>query len=624
MLRGRNHRHVRLGALSLTLGGLAFAVIQILGASVGQFNPRPVVSVLVAVCVALLGSSLGRLRQQSIERQRLTELLRTWPLPRIGDVDGLLFGVFPAGRSNEETGLPPYVPRDIDPQLDDGLRRGGFVLIVGPLRSGKSRTAFEAARRVLGDRAAVIPVDGSALSALAEDEWLGFGAGAVWWLDDLERFAGHLGGNELTVLLDRGLTVVATAREERWHQILQADGDDGELGRRLRGAAAVFALPAGLSDKEAALAADRLGDGNIDVSAGIGAALAASPNGAISRHHGQASRARRRPDAVLVLAAASTLLAATALGLVVAAGGFARRTAPPLGQQVDAIRQRAAASGESVVYLSAQQLHGFDETSYVFVLRPSTRGSDELRIYDLVDGWLELRFDFQPHTHGSRLVSASRLLQGLNAEGVSGTSSSDFLPSTIDQGVDNFQLEGLQLPDLFNNGERELVADYTYVAAGGDQGPKLPLIVWWDDLAERYEFRALVDDKPPASPDRKWSGGWAGPYVLRDTRNRSELRGYPVDGYLVLPEAGPYPPTLVVGDTTSAATQFGDAVSQYSMFWSAGRIDLVNPNPGCDTTVIVNPAPSLTLDHILRAAIGLAPKRFSTAPASCAQVLAPG
>jgi hypothetical protein len=266
------------------------------------------------------------------------------------------------------------VPRDIDPQLDDGLRDGGFVLVVGPPRSGKSRTAFEAARRVLGDRAAMIPVDGSALSALVDDELSGFGADAVWWLDDLERFLDHIGGTELAVLLDQGLTVVATVREERWNEMLQADGDGGERGRRLRGAATVFALPSGLSDAETALAADRLKHGNIDPSAGIGAALAASWDGTVSHRRPQTRPARGRPDAVLVLAAACTLLTAAALGLIVAAGGFARRTPPPLGQQVDAIRQRAAAAGESIVYVSAQQLHRFDQTSYVFILRPSVRG----------------------------------------------------------------------------------------------------------------------------------------------------------------------------------------------------------------------------------------------------------
>jgi hypothetical protein len=621
MSRGRNRKHVRLGALSLTLGGAAFALIEILQASVGQFNPRPVVSVLVAVCVALLGSTVGRLRQGSVEAQQLTELLRVWPLRRIGDIDGLVFGVFPARRSSAVADLPPYVPRDIDPQLDDGLRAGGFVLVVGPPRSGKSRTAFEAARRVLGDRAAMIPVDGSALSALVDEELSGFGADAVWWLDDLERFVDHIGGTELAVLLGRGLTVVATVREERWDEMLHADGDGGERGRRLRGAATVFSLASGLSDAEAVLAADRLEHENIDLSAGIGAALAAAGDGAVSRRRAQTRPARRRPDDVLVLAAVSTLLTAAALGLVVAAGGFARRTPPPLGQQVDAIRQQAAAAGESIVYVSAQQLHGFDQTSYVFILRPSVRGSDELRIYDLVDGWLKLRLDFQPHTHGSRTAGAARLLKGLDAGGVAGSDDSEFLASTVDQGVEDFQLEGLQLPDLFNNGERELVADYTTTGPEGDQGPELPLIVWWDDLAQRYELRALVERRPPPSPDRHWGGTWPAPYILRDIGNGTELRGYPVDGYMTISEAGPYPPTLVVADSTYTDTQFGVAVSQYSMFWSAGRLHLVNPNPGCDTTLVVNQ--DLSLDRIMRAAIGLAPQQLSTVHVSCTQVANP-
>jgi hypothetical protein len=207
------------------------------------------------------------------------------------------------------------------------------------------------------------------------------------------------------------------------------------------------------------------------------------------------------------------------------------------------------------------------------------------------------------------------------AERVAGTNSNEFSASTIDRGCSALPARGASAPGSVQHGERELVADYTTIGPEGDQGPDLPLIVWWDDLAQRYELRALAEDKPPASADRQWAGSWPAPYVLRDTGNGTELRGYPVDGYLVIPEAGPYPPTLVVGDDTYAATQFGVAVSQYSMFWTAGRIHLINPNRGCDTTVVVNP--NLSLDHILRAAIGLTPQRLSTVHVSCVQVVNP-
>jgi hypothetical protein len=57
-----SRRHIQLGTPSLALDGAAFALIQILQASVGQFNPRPVVSVLLAVCIAMAGWTLGRAR----------------------------------------------------------------------------------------------------------------------------------------------------------------------------------------------------------------------------------------------------------------------------------------------------------------------------------------------------------------------------------------------------------------------------------------------------------------------------------------------------------------------------------------------------------------------------------
>jgi hypothetical protein len=48
MPSGRSCRHVSLGAASLAVGGAAFALIQILQGTIGAFNPRPIVTALIA------------------------------------------------------------------------------------------------------------------------------------------------------------------------------------------------------------------------------------------------------------------------------------------------------------------------------------------------------------------------------------------------------------------------------------------------------------------------------------------------------------------------------------------------------------------------------------------------
>lgn len=64
-------------------------------------------------------------------------------------------GVHPAfalvTESGEVDNLPPFVRRDRSDDLEDALRSGGFVLVVGESTAGKTRAAFEAMRVCLSD-----------------------------------------------------------------------------------------------------------------------------------------------------------------------------------------------------------------------------------------------------------------------------------------------------------------------------------------------------------------------------------------------------------------------------------------------------------------------------------------
>ncbi|MET9794806.1 tetratricopeptide repeat protein [Nocardiopsis alba] len=126
----------------------------------------------------------------------------------------------------EDQGLPPYVVRDVDEELDRCLAavaeapRGGLVLVTGASTAGKTRALAEALGRTLPDRMLLAPPEDADLCALPT--WLRERAesapqGWVVWLDDLER---HLGASGLTPTLvaELGLAgAVVTATIRRNH-----------------------------------------------------------------------------------------------------------------------------------------------------------------------------------------------------------------------------------------------------------------------------------------------------------------------------------------------------------------------------------------------------------------------
>jgi len=179
----------------------------------------------------------------------------------------------------------------------EALLEGGLVVLVGPDRAGKSRTACEVARAGLG-----------------------------------ERFVGHLNGPELAVLLD-GRTVLTTVRPEAWEELLHGSGDVGERGRRLAAAARTIALPAAASASEADRARELLPDIDIGAGDGLAVALSGSREASPVGPDGPAPAADRRErepwrDGALMLGVGATAATALVLALVVNAGGWAKR-APP-------------------------------------------------------------------------------------------------------------------------------------------------------------------------------------------------------------------------------------------------------------------------------------------------------
>lgn len=103
----------------------------------------------------------------------------------VGDVDLRELGVRPALVVATHDALTPYVTRDCDNALRKALRAGGLVVVEGPARSGRTRTALNAIHMTLARRKLLTPRAHREIEELVQ---AGPIAGSVVWLGDVERF----------------------------------------------------------------------------------------------------------------------------------------------------------------------------------------------------------------------------------------------------------------------------------------------------------------------------------------------------------------------------------------------------------------------------------------------------
>ncbi|WP_193371938.1 MULTISPECIES: sel1 repeat family protein [Nocardiopsis] len=153
-------------------------------------------------------------------------------------------GVHDALPGPEAEGLPPYVVRDVDAELDRRLAaaaaapRGGMVLVAGASTAGKTRALAQALARTLPERMLVAPPEDADLRPLPA--WLKQSAaraprGWVVWLDDVDR---HLSASGLTPTLVAELgqadaVVAATIRSERLKDLRPSATDHGPALERV-------------------------------------------------------------------------------------------------------------------------------------------------------------------------------------------------------------------------------------------------------------------------------------------------------------------------------------------------------------------------------------------------------
>src|SRR5438105_8490550 len=188
-------------------------------------------------------------------------LLTLWPPVPAADVDPFRPGlgisasaIAEAYRAGGES--PPYVEREIDPELDEALATRRFVLLTGAPKAGKSRTALAAAVRMDPPCVLIVPAAPAALPGLlARDHPLDAdGRPAVLWLDRFDRYLvlpqlrrelfDSLGSR------DPRTVVLATMTLRRRAALAGTTGDIGRCIREILDLAYEVTLPSELTPAE--------------------------------------------------------------------------------------------------------------------------------------------------------------------------------------------------------------------------------------------------------------------------------------------------------------------------------------------------------------------------------------
>ena len=164
----------------------------------------------------------------------LVEVCDGQHLPLVGRLNPYALGAAASPFGNGETYgcRDPYVARtqgDVDARLRAALDPGALVLLVGPSKSGKTRTMFEAVRARWPEALVAVPMPGRLADLALHPDVMGNAEPLIVWLDDVERC---LAPGDLTCpLLDRlarraGRTVfAATLRPEQRHRLSDEQGE---------------------------------------------------------------------------------------------------------------------------------------------------------------------------------------------------------------------------------------------------------------------------------------------------------------------------------------------------------------------------------------------------------------
>jgi eukaryotic-like serine/threonine-protein kinase len=162
------------------------------GIGIGYLLSSRVAGAAVGVVTTIVGlvgvKGLSVLDRRAERRAAVPGNVLSGRLTRVSDLtDPIVLGVHPAA-ANDSGRVPPYIMRDIDAELEDAIRTGGFIMVSGESTAGKSRAAFEIMRRVLPGHKVIAPAGRQSVQMMVDVALEQ--RRCVFWLDDIERFFG--------------------------------------------------------------------------------------------------------------------------------------------------------------------------------------------------------------------------------------------------------------------------------------------------------------------------------------------------------------------------------------------------------------------------------------------------
>lgn len=273
---------------------LATGAAQVTG-RLAPKSPRAVILYVLAASAAVATAVLRHLSTSRAADREWVDTATAWlalppdptgALPPLSTLSGYQLGVAESPYSSAKDGSStedPYVPRDapddnVEERLDEALGSARFILVVGPAKAGKSRTAFESARRLLAhDPAVLVPRKTADIEALLKlDPPLDLlPAPALVWLDDIDETAlAELTPAVLARLAEVAI-IVGTITSNRRDRVEGSTSDIAAPARRaLRSATTVY-LRSELRGQEKATAERAYP--NERFAHGIGETLVAAP-----------------------------------------------------------------------------------------------------------------------------------------------------------------------------------------------------------------------------------------------------------------------------------------------------------------------------------------------------------
>lgn len=228
-----------------------------------------------------------------LESQLALPLTVSGELPSVGEVNPYHIGVTPStysGRRTEGGRGDTYVGRrEPDALLEEALDSvlsaapdsARLLMLVGPSKSGKSRTLSELLRRRMRRARLLVPAaDRTAPGDLSRLRLPAGGDRVVLWLDELDHYL-RPGGLDVQVLerfarQDPPVVVVASMTSVQRQALFDRADDQGRVARSVLRRAHQVELPQRLTDEELAEAA-RHYPGEDFTARGIGQVLVAAP-----------------------------------------------------------------------------------------------------------------------------------------------------------------------------------------------------------------------------------------------------------------------------------------------------------------------------------------------------------